>query len=46
MKIVGHRAASVFQRYNIVDEAQTRSVMRLVEKPVYKPRSASVMSLT
>jgi integrase len=32
MKISGHRTATVFQRYNIVDEAQTRSVMQRVEK--------------
>ncbi len=32
MKISGHGTASVFQRYNIVDEAQTCSVMQRVEK--------------
>jgi integrase len=31
MKISGHRTASVFQRYNIIDEAQTISVMKRVE---------------
>jgi integrase len=34
MKISGHKTASVFQRYNIVDEAQITGVMKRVERAV------------
>lgn len=37
MKISGHKTASVFQRYNIVDTAQVSAVMRRVEQLVPAP---------
>jgi integrase len=34
MKISGHKDASVFQRYNVIDEQQTANVMQRVQKLV------------
>jgi hypothetical protein len=34
MKISGHKTASVFMRYNIVDEGQVADAMRRVQKSV------------
>lgn len=34
IKISGHKDASVFQRYNVIDEAQTADAMRRVQRLV------------